>query len=95
MSELFLYLLTKTILQLKQAFGDRISGGNLGIMQDLVQAGYMGRKSGKGFYVYEKGSKNREVNHGAIKILKDKYALEPRGANTVEDQQLRMVSRYF
>ncbi|KAG6459318.1 hypothetical protein O3G_MSEX011310 [Manduca sexta] len=81
-------------VDLAKAFGDRISGGNLGIMQDLVKAGFMGRKSGKGFYVYEKGSKNRDVNHEAIQILKDKYSLEPRGANTVEDQQLRMVSRF-
>lgn len=76
-----------------QAFGDRISGGDLNIMQDLVKAGFMGRKSGKGFYVYEKGTKNRDVNQEAIRILKERYSLQPKGANTVEDQQLRMVSR--
>ncbi|XP_064075892.1 trifunctional enzyme subunit alpha, mitochondrial [Vanessa tameamea] len=81
-------------VDLYKAFGDRISGGDLNIMQDLVKAGFMGRKSGKGFYVYEKGSKNRDVNQEAVQILKDRYPLEPRGANTVEDQQLRMVSRF-
>ncbi|XP_013133939.1 PREDICTED: trifunctional enzyme subunit alpha, mitochondrial [Papilio polytes] len=81
-------------LDLAKAFGERISGGDLGIMQDLVKAGFMGRKSGKGFYVYEKGTKNRDVNQEAVQILKDKYSLEPKGANTVEDQQLRMVSRF-
>ncbi|CAH0404870.1 unnamed protein product [Chilo suppressalis] len=79
---------------LAKAFGDRIGGGDLNIMQDLVKAGFMGRKSGKGFYVYEKGTKNRDVNQDVIQLLKDRYSLEPRGANTVEDQQLRMVSRF-
>ncbi|CAH2104548.1 unnamed protein product [Euphydryas editha] len=81
-------------VDLAKAFGDRISGGDLNIMQDLVKAGFMGRKSGKGIFVYEKGTKNRDVNPEAIQILKDKYSLEPRGASTVEDQQLRMVSRF-
>ncbi|XP_063376318.1 trifunctional enzyme subunit alpha, mitochondrial [Cydia fagiglandana] len=78
---------------LAKAFGDRISGGNINIMQDLVKAGFMGRKSSKGFYVYEKGSKNKEINQDAIALVK-KYSLAPLGANTVEDQQLRMVSRF-
>ncbi|XP_052747083.1 trifunctional enzyme subunit alpha, mitochondrial [Bicyclus anynana] len=81
-------------VDLAKAFGDRISGGDLNIMQDLVKAGFMGRKSGKGFYIYEKGTKNRDVNQEAVQLLKDKYSLQPRGANTVEDQQLRMVSRF-
>ncbi|XP_059060399.1 trifunctional enzyme subunit alpha, mitochondrial [Achroia grisella] len=81
-------------VDLAKAFGERIGGGNLNIMQDLVKAGFMGRKSGKGIYVYEKGTKNRDVNQEVVQLLKDKYSLEPRGANTVEDQQLRMVSRF-
>lgn len=63
-------------------------------MQDLVKAGFMGKKASKGFYVYEKGTKNKDVNQEVIQLLKEKYSLEPRGANTVEDQQLRMVSRF-
>lgn len=82
-------------VDLSKAFGDRFSGGNLGVMEDMVKAGYMGRKSGKGVFMYEGGrSKNREVNQGALAILKQKYALQSRGANSVEDMQLRMVSRF-
>lgn len=82
-------------VDLAKAFGDRFSGGNLGVMDDLVKAGFMGRKSGKGVFVYGPGkSKNREVNQDALAILKQKYALQSRGANSVEDMQLRMVSRF-
>lgn len=78
---------------LSKVFGERFSGGDLGVMRDIVMAGCLGRKSGKGMYIYEKGSKNREVNPEAIDILK-RYSLEPKGAFSDEDKQLRMVSRF-
>lgn len=83
-------------VDLSKAFGERFSGGDLGVMQDLVKAGYMGRKSGKGVFVYEKGAKkgSREVNQGALEIIRQKYPLVSKGANTIEDMQLRMVSRF-
>lgn len=62
-------------------------------MKDIVQAGYLGRKSGKGVYIYVKGSKNRDVNADALDIIK-RYSKEPKGAFTDEDKQLRMVSRF-
>lgn len=62
-------------------------------MKDIVQAGCLGRKSGKGIFLYPKGSKNRDVNPEALDILK-KYSLEPKGAFSDEDKQLRMVSRF-
>lgn len=50
-------------VDLAKAFGDRFSGGNLSIMSDLVKAGFMGRKSGKGIYIYDsKDKKSREIN---------------------------------
>lgn len=78
---------------LAQAFGERFSGGDLGVMRDIVQAGFLGRKSGKGVYIYEKGSKNRDVNAEALEIVK-KYSLEPRGSFEDEDKTLRMVTRF-
>lgn len=62
-------------------------------MKDIVQAGCLGRKSGKGIFLYEKGSKNRDINPEALNVLK-KYSTEPKGAFTDEDKQLRMVSRF-
>lgn len=63
-------------------------------MQDMVKAGFLGRKSGKGIFVYEKNSRgSRPVNDAAVEIIKQKYSIQPKGADTVEDQQMRMVSR--
>ncbi|KAJ6648449.1 Trifunctional enzyme subunit alpha, mitochondrial [Pseudolycoriella hygida] len=82
-------------VDLTKAFGDRFSGGDLHVMQDMVKAGFMGRKSGKGMFIYDNtNSKSRELNEGALEILKSKYALVSKGANSVEDMQLRMVSRF-
>lgn len=53
----------------------------------------VGRKSGKGIFVYESGSKHKDVNFGATDILK-KYTLEPKGSTSDEDRQFRMVSRF-
>ncbi|XP_011309184.1 trifunctional enzyme subunit alpha, mitochondrial [Fopius arisanus] len=78
---------------LSKAFGTRFQGGNIQIMSEMVKAGFLGRKSGKGIYVYEAGRKDRDVNLGALDIMK-KYSIEPKGSNADEDIQLRMVTRF-
>ncbi|KAI8042973.1 trifunctional enzyme subunit alpha, mitochondrial [Drosophila gunungcola] len=82
-------------VDLAKAFGDRFSGGNLEVMNDLVLAGFLGRKSGKGIFLYD-GQKRgtRPVNNDAVEIVKQKYGLVSKGANTPEDLTLRMVSRF-
>lgn len=80
---------------LSKAFGPRFAGGDLNVMQDLVKAGFMGRKSGKGIFIYDGTRRGtREVNPDALTILKEKYGLKPKGADSTEDIQLRLVSRY-
>lgn len=80
-------------VDLAKALGTRFQGGDVNIMTDMVRAGYLGRKSGKGIYVYEAGRKDRDINLGALDIMK-KYSLEPRGSTSDEDRQLRMVTRF-
>nr|MBE5726435.1 mitochondrial trifunctional protein alpha subunit [Cucujiformia] len=76
-----------------KAFGERFGGGDLQIMKDFVKHGFLGRKSGKGIFVYEKGSKNREINAEGLSIIK-KFSIEPKGSTSDEDRQLRMVLRF-
>lgn len=77
-------------------FGPRFEGGHIGVMEDLVKAGFLGRKSGKGFFIYDSHSKGeRDINQEALAIIRQRYAIAPRGANSLEDQQLRMVSRFI
>jgi len=79
---------------LGKAYGDRFSGGNPQVLKDLVAANMMGRKSDKGLFVYEKGSKDRPMNDEGLKIIK-KHALEaPAATSGDEDIQLRLVSRF-
>ncbi|XP_063239413.1 trifunctional enzyme subunit alpha, mitochondrial [Bacillus rossius redtenbacheri] len=78
---------------LAQAFGPRFGGGDNSILKDFVQRGFLGRKSGKGCYVYEKGSKNRDVNDAVLDLMK-KYSLEPKGFQDTEDMRMRLVSRF-
>lgn len=56
----------------------------------------MGRKSGKGIYIYDGNKKgSREINPEAEAIITQKYSLVSKGANTPEELQLRMVSRFI
>ncbi|XP_026278844.1 trifunctional enzyme subunit alpha, mitochondrial [Frankliniella occidentalis] len=78
---------------LYESFGQRASGGNPSLITELVEKGCLGRKSGKGVFLYSAGSKQRPVNPDAITVFK-KYSLQPKGSFTPEDNTMRMVSRF-
>ena len=80
-------------IHLLEVLGERFKGGDTNILNDMVKAGFLGRKSGKGIFVYEVNTKNKDVNLEALDLLK-KYKLEPKGSTSYEDRQLRMVSRF-
>ncbi|KAL5016542.1 hypothetical protein ScPMuIL_006131 [Solemya velum] len=78
---------------LGKAFGPRFGGGNVEVLKEMVAAGMLGRKSGKGCYVYEKKSKERSENAEALQII-EKYALQPKIVNVDEDVQYRLFTRF-
>lgn len=61
------------------------------LIKELVHAGMLGRKSGKGLFCYTKGTKKHKQNADAINIIK-KYIVSPKQENTIEVIQQRLIS---
>lgn len=78
-SKLFVYFILIYILKQKVYF--------------IIHYFFIGRKSGLGCYVYVKGSKDKDTNQDLLTLLK-KYELVSKGANSDEDLQMRLVSRF-
>lgn len=79
---------------LGKALGSRFGNGDINVLKEMVAAGFLGRKSGKGIYTYEPGVKERNVNEGAKEILK-RYSVAPKVPLTDESIQMRMASRFI
>ncbi|MCP9264341.1 Trifunctional enzyme subunit alpha, mitochondrial [Dirofilaria immitis] len=65
---------------LQEALGPRIGGGSIALLEEMIASGFKGRKSGKGYFIYNDSKKLGVFGK--------------RNLSGVADRQLRMLCRY-
>ncbi|XP_076440395.1 trifunctional enzyme subunit alpha, mitochondrial-like [Babylonia areolata] len=78
---------------LGKAFGERFRGGDINLLKEMVRNSFLGRKAGKGFYVYEKNTNNRSENEEVLRLL-ETFRLESKTELTDEEVWYRLFSRF-
>lgn len=84
----------------KADLGVRMHGGRNELIMQMVEKKWLGRKTGKGFYMYPSDAKKgaeKQVNPEVAAMLKDLLAKEGLATNdkvSIEDIQMRIISRF-
>lgn len=76
--------------------GVRMNGGNPDLIADMVKNGWLGRKTGKGFYLYPAGKQKgkKQLNPDVVAMLPQVQKNGPKNIS-VEDIQKRIISRFI
>jgi len=77
---------------LGKAFGARFGDTNMDLIQTMINGGFLGRKSGKGFFDYTGSKKKRDETKDVLDIL-GRYQISPRGSHAPEDIKFRLATR--
>eukprot|EP00794_Sanderia_malayensis_P004775 gene4775-5402_t len=78
---------------LEKALGPRCGGSDVGVLKTMVEKGFLGRKSGKGFFLYQGKKGKREMNPDVLQILKQ-FSRPPRGSHDTSEIQMRLATRF-
>jgi len=68
--------------------GNRMDGADLGIMDDFVAAGLLGKKAGKGFFDHSVKAKGPKPVHAEAKKILDKYRHPTKDCSKVPMEQI-------
>lgn len=78
--------------------GDRMLGGRPDVMKAMLDKGFLGRKTGKGFYLYPKNAKKgdkKQLNPEVVAMLAEIRKTHPARNISVDDMQMRGMSRFI
>uniref|UniRef100_A0A2I3GIF0 Trifunctional enzyme subunit alpha, mitochondrial n=1 Tax=Nomascus leucogenys TaxID=61853 RepID=A0A2I3GIF0_NOMLE len=79
---------------LRKALGERFGGGNPELLTQMVSKGFLGRKSGKGFDIYQEGVKSKNLNSDMDSILVSLKTPPKSEVSPGEDIQFCLVTRF-
>ncbi|MBI4209083.1 MAG: enoyl-CoA hydratase/isomerase family protein [Deltaproteobacteria bacterium] len=78
---------------LGRVLGKRVTSGDPKVFEEIIAKGYLGRKTGKGFFMYDKKVRGRKpINPGMQEIIQ-KHCKPGAQAPSAEEIQLRMGLR--
>jgi enoyl-CoA hydratase / long-chain 3-hydroxyacyl-CoA dehydrogenase len=77
----------------KADLGVRMGGGDVTLMQNMMEKGWLGKKSGQGFYTYGKKKGSKKTINSEVQAYVKQFATRDLGLKEKEIQD-RIVSRY-
>lgn len=73
--------------------GVRMSGGDVSLMENMIKKGWLGKKSGQGFYTYDDKGKKSQVIHPDVEAYLKEFVKEDLNLDE-EEIQNRIMSRF-
>uniref|UniRef100_A0A183AEP7 3HCDH domain-containing protein n=1 Tax=Echinostoma caproni TaxID=27848 RepID=A0A183AEP7_9TREM len=71
-----------------------VSGGDIKVLKEMVAAGMLGRKSGRGIFHYPQNKSSTYLENNEVLTLMERFSITPKAENTRERIQYRLFSRF-